>query len=200
MKKTAIIISALMILMLLCSCTYAKQSQQGCFKIMYGSFLPIIPNADGVCVCSYTWDGNEENMEIVIPDKYNSHDIKKLGGYYGRGVPAPFTIDDTSWMNPADGSGMTPNGITVSYDMLFDHSVEYSEIVYHDFDLYIGNSVDGITGNPVVTVYTVDGVKTAYCPRVTAYCDADNETFYAYDGKLYYRENDQLVDEFIYAD
>ena len=48
-------------------------------------------------------------------------------------------------------------------------------------------------------MYTVDGEKIAYCPRVSIICDEDNKTFYSKDGKLYYRQDDTLVDGFNYA-
>lgn len=49
------------------------------------------------------------------------------------------------------------------------------------------------------TEYTVKGEKIAYCPRVSIICDEDNKTFYSKDGKLYYRQDDTLVDGFNYA-
>lgn len=200
MKKAIALLMALVMLLALCACTYCYEAEEGSFSIMYGSYLPIRleRNPDGACVYMYSWDGDESNMDIVIPDEYNSQTIKKLGGYYGKGAPTPFSIDDTSWMGIHDDNEDTHSTgvVGVPYDMLDG----YSDIVYHDFNLYIGKNVDGIIGNPCAMVYTVDGVKTAYCPRVTVYCDEDNDTFYAQNGRLYYRENNELVEEFIYAE
>ncbi len=199
MKKAISILMVFVMLFLLCACNYAYEAEDGSFMIMYGTYLPISmsKNPDGASVCLYTWDGDENNTDIVIPEEYDSHTIKKLGGCYGRGAPAPFYIDDSSWMDiHDDGDGAT----AVEYDAFDKFSDEWSEIVYHDFTLYLGKSIDGIFATPCAVVYTVNGVKTAYCPRVTVYCDEENETFYSENGRLYYRENGELVESFIYAE
>lgn len=204
MKKAITLLLALVMMLLLCSCTYCERAEEGCFDILYGSYLPFQMrwNPDGACVHIYTWDGDESNTDIVIPDKYKDYKIKKLGGYYGSGLPSPFTIDVTTWMDMHDDNeDIHSNGcLAVPYDMFDDYSDEWSEIVYHDFNLYIGKNIDSVYGNPCAMVYTIDGVKTAYCPRVTVCCDEENETFYSKDGRLYYRENNELVDEFIYTE
>ncbi len=203
MKRVIALFMAIAMLFLLCACNYCYEAEKGSLTIMYGTYLPIpiSINPDGASACLYTWDGDESNTDIVIPDEYDSHTIKKLGGCYGRGAPAPFYIDDISWMNlhddgEADGDG----AMAVEYDMFDEFSDEWSEIVYHDFKLYLGKSIDGIFATPCAVVYTVDGVKTAYCPRVTVYCDEENDTFYSENGRLYYRENGALVESFIYAE
>ena len=189
MKKAITLLLVLLLLLGLCACTYGNTAEEGSFKIMYGSYFPfpLRWNPDGACVYQYTWDGDEGNTDIVIPDAYASRTIRKLGGAFGRGLPSPFDIDVTSWM------GLS-GGIAVPYD-----SSDWDEIVYHDFDLYLSKEIDGITGHPCAIVFTVDGVKTAYCPRVTVHCDEDNETFYSRDGRLYFRKTDELVEEFVYS-
>ena len=130
----------MIMLLLLCSCTYCYHTEEDGFDIMYGSYLPVQStlNSDGAGINSYMWDGDESHMDIVIPDEYDSRTIKKLGGYYGRGLPLPFYIDDTSWMDLHDDNEDTHNlgCLSVPYDMFDDYSDEWSEIIYHDFDLY----------------------------------------------------------------
>ena len=40
----------------------------------------------------YYWDLNSEQMDIVIPDTYRNYLVRHIGGYFGRGVPAGFTV------------------------------------------------------------------------------------------------------------
>ena len=72
MKKAITLLLALVMMLLLCSCTYCEKAEEGCFDIQYGSCLPFKMkwNPDGASVCCYRWDGDEANTDIVIPDKY----------------------------------------------------------------------------------------------------------------------------------
>ena len=179
-------------------------AEEGAFGIMYGSYFPRIStnNPDGVSVSRFTWDGDSGNTDIVIPDEYGSQKITRLGGYFGKGLPCPFFIDDTSWMGLHDDNEDTHSlgCLNVPVDMFDDYSDEWTELVYHDFDLYIGEGINAIFADPCATVFTVNGVKTAYCPRVCVHCDDNNATFYSKDGRLFYREDDRLVEDFIYID
>lgn len=60
--------------------------------------------------------------------------------------------------------------------------------------MFIGKNINEIYGESGATVYTVNGEKIAYCARVCVTCDEKNETFYSKDGKLHFRENNELVE------
>ena len=74
-----------------------------------------------------------------------------------------------------------------------------TKVVYTDFTIHLSKYIEKIYARADATEYTVKGEKTAYCPRVSIICDEDNKTFYSKDGKLYYRQDDTLVDGFNYA-
>lgn len=206
MKKLTVLLSAFVFLLLLCACTrnYSYQAEEGPFIFMYGRYFPRAStrNPDGVCVNRYTWDGDSGNTDIVIPDEYASQAVGSLGGYFGKGLPCPFFIDDTSCLGLHDDNEDTHDlgCLSVPFDMLDELPDEWSELVCHDFDLYLGKSIDTIFSDPCVTIYTVNGVKTAYCPRVRVHCDEKNGTFFSKNGRLYYRDSGELVMDFIYAD
>ena len=205
MKKVTALLTALLLLLPLCACdrTYRDSVEDGPFGIMTGSYFPFPSprNPGGACVNRYTWDGDPQHTDVVIPDEYGSLKVRKLGGYYGKGLPAPFWIDDTSWMGlHDDNEDIHDLGcLAVSYDMFDEYADECSEIVYHDFHLHIGKNIDEIYSDVCATLCTINGLKTAYCPRVTVTCDEENETFYAENGRLYVRETGELVPGFIYA-
>ena len=45
-------------------------------------------------VSGYVWDGDmsEDGRRIVIPETVEGCTVKKLGGYFGRGLPMPFQV------------------------------------------------------------------------------------------------------------
>lgn len=197
MKKTvALSIITVIFLFMLCSCAYSKEVESGDFSIGYGSYMLSNKfNIDGAGVCGYTWDGNEANTDIVIPDSYDGQKIKQLGGYFYRGVPSPFCIDSYSAISDADSVS------TIPYESAVEGYTKGEDIIYRDFTLHIGKNIDKIYSNcDVVYVAAVDNKVYSYCARVYIVCDEDNETFYSKDGKLYYQKSDELVNGFVYAE
>lgn len=195
-RKIILAVIAVIFLFMLCSCTYSSEAESGNFTIGYGTYMLSKKfNIDGAAVCRYTWDGDAENTDIVIPDSYDGQTIKRLGGYFYRGVPSPFSIDSYSAVSGADSASSMP------YESVINGYTKGEDIIYQDFTLHIGKNIDNIYSNcDRVYVAAIDNKTYSYCARVYVICDEDNKTFYSRDGKLYYQENDELVDGFVYKE
>lgn len=166
---------------------------------MYGSYFMFFLkyNPDGAAVSHYKWEGDPEKTDIIIPEKYGRQKIKCLGGYFGRGLPSPFFIDCSSYLGIKSDVDETVGSLTTSMDPSMIEPG--TKVVYTDFTIHLSKYIEKIYARADATEYTVKGEKTAYCPRVSIICDEDNKTFYSKDGKLYYRQDDTLVDGFNYA-
>lgn len=150
-------------------------------------------------VSSYIWDGKDEHRDIVIPDKVNGKTVSRLGGFSGRGAPGPFRISFP------DSYYLTKDGQQISYCMgentLSDNDFEY-DIKNVEFTLHIGKELNKIVVIDMDTYYPKErgaNKVTFYHPVVYILCDKDNKTFYSKDGKLYYKSNDKLVEDFAYV-
>lgn len=177
------------------ACTYSDSERSGNFGILYGTYMLNSKfSIGGVGISDYTWDGDSNNTDIVIPDTYNNQKVTSLGGYIGRGVPCPFTIDSHSYMPESTWT-------KADYEAVKSNPQAWGEeINYNDFTLRIGKNVDKIYADSKVFVKVENNASTLYCSRVYITCDEDNKTFYSNDGKLYYKESDKLVEGFIYKD
>ena len=199
MKKPLALALSVLIALLLCGCTYNDCETVSDMRFLYGTYLFFGNyNPDGAAVSYYTWDGDPEKTDIVIPEKYGKQKIKCLGGYFGRGLPSPFFIDCSSYLGIKSDVDETVGSLTGSMDPSMIEPG--TKVVYTDFTIHLSKYIEKIYARADATVYTVRGEKTAYCPRVSIICDEDNTTFYSKDGKLYYRQDDTLVDGFLYAE
>ena len=179
-----------------CSLLYDYESYAvGSFDVGYSSAL------NNAFLGAYNWDGTEENMNIVIPESYNGIKITELGGYFGRGVPSPFTISLTD--NALNA--LCENAMEWQY-VSDTANIDNCNIQYLRFELnvskYISEVENFYAGDITVAKYVENGeVKyNAYVLTCYVTCDADNEKFYAKDGKLYFKETDTLVENIIYED
>ena len=198
MKKPLALALSVFIALLLCGCTYNDCETVSDMRFLYGTYLFFGNyNPDGAAVSYYTWDGDPEKTDIVIPEKYGKQKIKCLGGYFGRGLPSPFFIDCSSYLGIKSDVDETVGSLTGSMDPSMIEPG--TKVVYTDFTIHLSKYIEKIYARVDATEYTVKGEKTAYCPRVSIICDEDNKTFYSKDGKLYYRQDDTLVDGFNYA-
>ncbi len=153
-------------------------------------------------VSSYNWDGTDETKKIVIPEEYNGTRITALGGYYGRGVPCAFGIElPDSYQNNLCGEVNQ----WICSDIYED--VESVDTIYLNFNLHISKNIEQITKHTLDCFYEgayFDGenydskIMVVFLYNIT--CDERNKTFYAKDGKLYYRQNDNLVSDILYFD
>lgn len=151
-------------------------------------------------VSSCVWDGKDEHRDIVIPDEVNGKTVSRLGGFSGRGAPGPFRI-----LFP-DSYYLKKDGQQISYCMeestLSDNDFEY-DIKSVAFTLHIGKELNKIVDIDMDTYYPKErgaNKVTFYHPVVYVLCDKENKTFYSRDGKLYYKSNDKLVEDFAYTD
>ena len=143
-----------------------------------------------ISICE--WNGNKNNMTFVIPDEYKGFPILDLGGYYGTGVPCPFGIS-----LPSDY-----DIDFVSFDNFGDN--EYETLV---FNVMLGKNisklvlVDGITyfGKDTVDENGENQSDILYKIAYNFEVNGENSTFYALDGKLYYKSNGELITQFAYV-
>jgi hypothetical protein len=157
--------------------------------------------ASSCFVGAYTSTDYIENQEITIPDEYENKPITRIGGYYGRGVPTPFSIslEKDAYMNAPEGSAYHAVyvGNIPDYHITDAHSVE--DLV---FTLNIGKNIKSIDYVIMDTNYphvNEDGSVTFYHPVVHINCSEENARFYSKDGKLYNKKTDELISVFAYA-
>ena len=144
---------------------------------------------------SCEWDGGDTSF--TIPDECMGYPVTTLGGYIGRGFPCPFGVRvNTDEYN----CGWDDRG----FEYWYQEGDEY-EIL--SFSIHLGAYVkefDGIAGKEYLVNQTEkeDGeyeydviYKIVYSFTV----DERNKTFYAEDGRLYYRSSGEMVEEFFYA-
>ena len=153
-------------------------------------------------VSSYNWDGTDETKKIVIPEEYDGIKINALGGYYGRGVPCAFGVDlPDSYLNDLCDE------VNQWFCSDIYEDVESVDTIYLNFDLHISKNIEQITKHTLDCFYEgtyFDGEdyhsKIIVVLLYNITCDEGNKTFYAKDGKLFYRQNDELVSDILYFD
>lgn len=176
------------------SLLYSEDAEKDGFNIA------INKKANCCYVSSYNCTEYTENMEITIPDDYNGIPIKRLGGYFGRGAPEPFTIWlPESYVNAPAGS---------EYAAVFRGDIEEcnieEEYVVEDlvFNLNIGKNVkviEYVVMDHFFPHINEDGSITFYHAVVNINCSEENKRFYSKDGKLYNKRTDELITDFAYA-
>lgn len=98
-KRYKFVFCFVAILVLLSGCTATETFDDGDFE--YGFFI----GKRQCYVFDYIWDGDESKSrksdsddnpsniyDVYIPDEYEGSKITNIGGYIGRGVPAPFFV------------------------------------------------------------------------------------------------------------
>ena len=157
-----------------------------------GFYIAVNKTANCCFVGGYNCTEYTENLEITIPDDYNGIPIKRMGGYYGRGVPTPFSI------NLADSNlnACEYTDIIDEFDISEDYVVE--DIV---FNLNIGENIEIIefVTDGYYPHINDDGSITLYHPVVNINCSDENKNFYSKDGKLYNKKTDELISDFAYV-
>ena len=155
-------------------------------------------------VSTYNWDGSDDAMNIVIPEEYNGLPINSLGGYSGLGVPGSFGIELTeSYRN-----SLCSEANMWGYSSIFD-DIESVETRYLNFNIHVSKNIEQLVLHSMDWIYEGtyydydEGNHHLKIVLVFLYsftCDKENETFYAKDGKLYYKENNELVSDILYYD
>lgn len=202
MKKTYIALLLTFIIIFLSGCfledmslLYSESGEKD------GFYIAVNKAADCCFVGGYNCTEYTEQSEITVPDKYDGIPIKRIGGYYGKGVPTPFSISLADiYMNAPEGS---------EYDCVFSgdiddlaHGENYivEDIVFH---LNIGKHVEEIQYVDMDNYYphiNDDNSITFYRPVVSVTCSEKNKFFYSDNGKLYNKSNDELIDGFAYME
>ena len=125
---------------------------------------------------SYIWDGEPDHMTVTIPDEVDGLPVTALGGYYGRGVPTFFGVT----LPEAYRSTITPQEwMEVQEELVF--TVELSKHVKELNCVDMGYDTVGVR----------PGAAVRYHVSYVYQCDAENPIFYARDGVLYRRTDDQ---------
>ncbi len=148
--------------------------------------------------CIYLSPG--ENRTITIPDTFRGVPVVNIGGYFGTHAPPhPFRI------YLADPATCAPQGSTYQKafgSFYFSNIKETYTVQNIVFDLYIGKNIRHIESIDMDRYYSYlneDNTLTLYHPVVRVHCSKDNKYFYSEDGKLYNRENHNLISDFEYA-
>ena len=144
---------------------------------------------DAFCI-GPEWEGGDLSFEI--PDEFMGLPVTALGGYTGRGYPCPFAAR----VNTEGPDFVCDDGF---FDLHHGADDDYETIV---FSIRMGKNVrsfNGVDGKEYYGKYLENGgcdflTKVVYSFTV----DGENETFYAENGKLYYKATDEMVNEFFY--
>lgn len=141
-----------------------------------------------------------EKLGITIPDEYDGVPVKRIGGFYGRGLPQPFSLSCAElYMNAPEDS---------KYASVF--SGEHLQYVDDEFSvvdipvvLNIGENIetiDYVDMNKYYPHVNDDGSIIFYHITVYINCSEENQFFYSKDGKLYEKKTDKLITDFAYSD
>ena len=198
MKKLILITLLILMISFFCGCSLLYDYEiyaAGSFDVGYSKSLK------NAYLGLYRWDGTDDGMCIMVPEYYNNIQIKGLGGYYGRGVPTSFGIAPTEEAK----NMLCPNATQWAYATHTPHIVANS-VQYLRFTVNISKyiqEIENVSVGGIIVAEYADKDETKYNIYIlTCYvtCDEDNKTFYAKDGKLYFRKNNALVEGFIYDD
>ena len=201
MKRILYVFVLVILILCVCSCPSEKlalQYRESAEKD--GFYIGVNKTANCCFVGSFDCDEYIENMEITIPDHYEGIPIKRIGGYFGRGVPTPFVISVAGlYMNAPDKSKFDSvyNGDIHSFEIEEKYTVEKLK-----FTLNIGKNVNTIANVSMDSYYphiNSDGSITFYYPVVNINCSDKNKHFYSKDGKLYDKKTNELISDFAYV-
>lgn len=188
MKKILAIGAVAVMLFALSGC-WSGDGQEGAFRFA--------TQGKEAMVYHYQWDGDEENMTIVIPETYRGeYTVTTVGGYIGRGYPCPFEI-----CFPAEFESTYATDGKYDPDELAELGwFESYTVVNYEFRLILGANVKNVSYvEQSVYVYQDGEHATLYYPRVLIECAAENTHYYSENGKLYQTDG-ALVEGFLYAE
>ena len=143
---------------------------------------------------SYEWDGDmsEEGRRVVIPETVDGCTVKKLGGYFGRGLPMPFGLSYRS-ENP-DGTLPVLNEEApepLVFTLVINRSLSEIE------NVRLGQGSDG--NGPDRLYRKEEGGLRLYEIYWRAEADEENPDFYVKEGRLYGKKGDTPVNDFYWA-
>lgn len=176
------------------SLLYTESVTANGFRIGVNRIVKVCYAAEYECT-AYT-----EKLGITIPDEYDGVPVKRIGGFYGRGLPKPFSLSCAElYMNAPEDS---------KYASVF--SGEHLQYVDDEFSvvdipvvLNIGENIetiDYVDMNKYYPHVNDDGSIIFYHITVYINCSEENQFFYSKDGKLYEKKTDRLITDFAYSD
>ena len=148
------------------------------------------PDHHRAFVSTYVWEGDtsEEGRRIVIPEMVEDCKVMKLGGYFGRGLPMPFSVV-TPALTGEEGEIIDPEDPRpLVFTLVVNKSLEKID------NVRIASSNDAAPDR--IYLQTEDGKLYTYDIYWRAEVDPENKTFYAKDGKLYLKSGNSLVTAF----
>ncbi|MBQ8740434.1 MAG: hypothetical protein IJY79_02660 [Clostridia bacterium] len=149
----------------------------------------------------YNWDGSQDNVNIVVPEKYKGYKITKFGGYSGSGYPSVVKIEPTD-----DAKKLLCSDASEWYHISHISKIKNCNIKFVTVNVHISKNIKEIKevdlGGFIGGKYIKDGKEyyDIYVLLCNVTCDENNETFYSKDGKLYYKQDDALVSGIVYTD
>lgn len=196
MKKFLALILVVFTCISFCGCCSRYELEKlGDFDVGYSKRL------NDAYLGAYYWDGTQEKTNIVVPEEYKGAPISSFGGYSGSGYPSAFgiTLTDSAKEKLCDKSDEW------WYMSDFTNN-ELGELQVVNFTVHISQNIEEIKelrlGGFIGCEYGEEGEEMydifVFLCYVT--CDENNKTFYAKDGKLYYKQDDKPVSDIYYYD
>lgn len=141
-------------------------------------------NFSRICVAgTYSWDGNTDDMTVIIPDKYENMKINSLGGYYGTGVPVLFFVEIPKKLHP------TVTSVTESEECIGGTE----KAVTYNFTVKLGKNIKYLENFCYKEYYEDGDNDVVYIIEYNYECSEDNKWYYSKDGKLYNKSTDELM-------
>ena len=187
--KKALMAAILAVCVILTSCgdwslSYSKQAEYE------GWSCALDPEHHRAFVSTYVWEGDmsEEGRRIVIPEMVEDCKVMKLGGYFGRGLPMPFSVV-TPALRAEEGEVINPEDPRpLVFTLVVNKSLEKID------NVRIASSNDAAPDR--VYLQAEDGKLYAYDIYWRSEVDPENKTFCEKDGKLYQKSGNSLVTAF----
>ncbi len=129
MKKICLGLVCILILILTCGCStdFSQQAEEGDFSFAYGK--------KSAFVTEYRWDGTEEGKTILIPASYNDLKVVSVGGFFGRGLAMPFSVDisgffgaDVQWVEPDDAFGSPEETVELNFTLVLPEGLDEEDV------------------------------------------------------------------------
>ena len=203
MRKIFAVILSICLTFCLSGCFFEEVSLLYSDGVKIDGFYVGINKTSKCCfVGNYSCTEYTENLEITIPDNYEGMPIKRIGGYFGRGVPMPFSVSLADlYMNAPEDS---------IFAAIFSGDINKLEIIKNEnyviedvvFTLNIGKNIEIVEFVDMDKYYphiNDDGSITFYHSVVNINCSDENKHFYSKDGKLYDKKTDELISDFAYV-
>ncbi|MBO4413672.1 MAG: hypothetical protein J5830_03095 [Clostridia bacterium] len=136
----------------------------------------------------FFWNGDVDETDIVIPDKLESGAVVEgIGGYFGTGVPDPFSVIVPKEVMPLRGPSEDDEITKVTFNVTVGKNVKRAMFGYAEY------------GGKYLLLGTGDDPEW-YEPVFVFSCDPDNPYLKSVDGKLYEKETGELVECRFYPD